>query len=412
MTTLRGLLSRLLLVVFGIAFPLFLTEGAVRVLGIAPPADLQPPLWAPHPYLGWFHAPNQAGMVYSEYGEYRAPVRINARGLRDREIGYDNPAHAFRILALGDSFVEALQVPLETTFTHQMETLLASDEHPVEVINAGVGGWGTDQEAIFFAIEGFRYQPDLVLLFVFPHNDVLNNFQPLESARVHGAVQKPFFHLEGGQLVEPDFPFEPVEAPRRSAPPLLATGEWLNGHLASYRLVAPYLREIPFVVRSLGATGLLGGMAAFVADDPEAPLMYDVYRQPPSAEWAEAWQLTEAIIRRLDTEVRSRRGQLGVIVIGAPEQVYGDRWAAALTRYPQLKDGTWDLDAPNRRLAGFLSTTGIAHLDLLPVFRSASEALDAPRLHFQRDGHWTPAGHQLVARTVADFVRSLGESRQ
>ena len=35
---------------------------------------------------------------------------------------------------------------------------------PVEVLNVGVGGWGTDQQAIFYLAEGFRYQPDVVLL--------------------------------------------------------------------------------------------------------------------------------------------------------------------------------------------------------------------------------------------------------
>jgi hypothetical protein len=384
-----------------------LVEGAVRVLAIAPPADLQPPLWIPHPYLGWFHAPNQAGMVYSEYREFQAPVRINSRGLRDREIGYDKPEGAFRILVLGDSFVEALQVPPETTFTNQMEMLLRSPERPVEVINAGVGGWGTDQEAIFYAIEGFRYQPDLVLLFFFPHNDVLNNYGPLESARVHGAVQKPFFHLQDGQLVEPAFPFEPTDAPRPSSPPLLSAGEWLNGHLATYRLVAPFLREVPFIVRSLGATGLLGGMAAFMANDPQVPLMYDIYREPPPEEWTAAWQLTEAIIRRLDAEIRARGAQLAVVIIGAPEQVYPERWAAALTRYPQLQAAAWDLEAPNRRLGEFLNEAAIAHLDLLPVFRATSAAPGAQPLHFVRDGHWTPPGHQLVARTVVDFVQTL-----
>jgi len=115
-TTLRKLLSRLLLVGLGVACPLLMIEGAVRLLRIAPPADLQPPLWAPHPYMGWFHVPNRGGVVYSEYGEYQSSVHINARGLRDREIGYDNPTGAYRILVLGDSFAEALQVPLETTF--------------------------------------------------------------------------------------------------------------------------------------------------------------------------------------------------------------------------------------------------------------------------------------------------------
>ncbi len=84
--SLWSLLSRLLLVVLGVIIPLLVLEGAIRWLDIAPPADLQPPLWAPHPSLGWFHVPNQGGVSYSEYREFRAPVHINARGLRDREL--------------------------------------------------------------------------------------------------------------------------------------------------------------------------------------------------------------------------------------------------------------------------------------------------------------------------------------
>jgi lysophospholipase L1-like esterase len=408
---LRWLLSRVLLVCIGVLGPLCVIEAGVRLLGIAPPAQLQPALWAPHPYLGWFHPPNRAGSVSSEYREFDAFVRINARGLRDREIGYDNPARAVRILALGDSFVEALQVPLETTFTHQLETLLTSDEQPVEVINAGVGGWGTDQEAIFFAIEGFRYQPAVVLLFFFPHNDVMNNYQPLESARLHGIINKPFFHLDDGRLIEPTFPFEPSEGRDQPATPLLSAGEWLNAHVATYRLVAPYVREIPGLGRALAATGILGSMAAFMAADPDAPpIAYGLYQAQLSAEWEAAWQLTEAIILRLDAEVRSRGARLGVVVIGAPEQVYPDRWAATLSRYPDMSAADYDLDAPNRRLSAFLADANIAHLDLLPVFRQAATAPDAPPLYYRHDGHWTPAGHQLVATTVAGFVRSLIET--
>ena len=411
MSTLRILLSRLLLVGLGVAFPLLMLEGMVRVLGIAPPADLQPPLWAPHPYLGWFHVPNRGGVIYSEYREFQAPVHINARGLRDREIGYDNPTGAYRVLVLGDSFAEALQVPLETTFAKQMETILSLPGHPTEVINGGVGGWGTDQEGIFYAIEGFRYRPDLVLLFFFPHNDVLNNYEPLEVARVHGAVQKPFFHLERGNLVTPSFPFEPPP----SSPPLparwLPVGDWLNGHVATYRLAAPYLRELPFVLQALGPSGLLGGMAVPMASDPEPPPAYGIYRAQLGPDWEEAWQLTEAIIRKLDSEVHSRGGQLAVIIIGAPEQVYPARWSAVLERYPQMQSDVWDLDAPNRRLSRALDQAGILYVDLLPAFRAAAGQPGAAALHFRRDGHWTAAGHRLVADEVAAFVNQPREGR-
>ena len=78
-------------------------------------------------------------------------------------------------------------------------------EQPVEVINAGVGGWGTDQEAIFYLGEGFRYQPDIVLLAFFVRNDVVNSYAPLEIERNGGNQQKRFFQLSAtGALIPPN----------------------------------------------------------------------------------------------------------------------------------------------------------------------------------------------------------------
>ncbi|MGQ9793097.1 MAG: alginate O-acetyltransferase AlgX-related protein [Anaerolineae bacterium] len=379
----------------------------VRIAGIAPPAELQPPLWAPHPYLGWFHVPNRGGIVYSEYGEFQAPVHINARGLRDREIGYAKPSGVHRVLVLGDSFVEALQVPLEETFVKQLEAELNKTGHPVEVINAGVGGWGTDQEAIFYAIEGFRYEPDLVLLLFFPHNDVLNNYAPLEVARFHGAVQKPFFRLEDGNLILPTFPFTSSESSKTKAAPLLPLSEWLNRYSALYRLAVPRIRENPLFLRPFGSSGLLGVMAVFAAQDPPVPLLYGVYRPVYDAQWQEAWALTEAIIRRLATEVDTHGGQLAVVVIGAPDQVYPERWEATLQRYPQMADQEYDLDLPNRRIAQILKKARIPYFDLLPVFRAAAAQSDVLPLYFLRDGHWTSAGHRLAAGTLSHFVADL-----
>ena len=409
MKFLGKLLTRVVLIVIGILASLAVLELGVRLVNLAPPAEPQPALWALHPYLGWFHAPNRGGLSYSDYGEFQAEVHINARGLRDREIGYDNTEGAYRVLVLGDSFAEALQVPLEETFAKQLESRLGEANGPVEVINAGVGGWGTDQEALFYLVEGFRYQPDMVLLCFFSNNDTLNNYGPLEIARNHGQVEKPFFHLEDGRLIPPDFPFEPpLKTPSTtSSTPLLGAANWLQGHAALYRLLTPYLREMPPVLNTLGPTGILGGMAIFMASDPILSPSYFVYSTEPSAEWEAAWELTDAIIAGLNKEVEADGSQLAVVIIGAPEQVYPERWQTVLNRAHSLQPASWDLETPNRRLAAFLDSAGIPYLDLLPLFRQEAEKPGAPALHFRHDGHWTPAGHQLAADAIAAFVQEL-----
>jgi lysophospholipase L1-like esterase len=400
-------LGRVALAVIGIALALLILEGGMRLLGIAPPAEPLPPLWEPHPYLGWYHVPNSGGLWYSEYGEYQADVHINARGLRDREIGYDNPSDAYRILVLGDSFAEGLQVPLEETFAKQLETRLADGERSVEVINGGVSGWGTDQEAIFYAVEGFRYQPNLVLLLVFARNDIVNNYGPLELARMK-AVQKPFFRLEDGELVVPPFPFEPSSDTDSRPVPLLAFSDWLRARSSVYRLITPYLRDIPVTRRALGPTGLLGGLGVAMADEPDLALTFNVYQSDPSPEWDEAWELTDALIRRLDKEVETQGAQLVVVTVSAPEQVYPDLWAATFKTESLTQETHWDPEAPNRRLAAILDEADIPHLDLMPIFQDAAARPEMPQLYFRHDFHWSAAGHALAAQTVETFLNEQG----
>ncbi len=403
MSFIPRILGRVALGLMGLTLSLLLLEGGVRLMDLAPPAEPLPPLWEPHPYLGWFHIPDTGGLWYSEYGEYQAEVRINARGLRDEEIPYDNPSGAFRILVLGDSFVEGLQVSLEETFARQLQTQLNHGDRRVEVINAGVSGWGTDQEAIFYAVEGFRYQPDLVLLCLFTGNDILNNYAPLEVSRMKG-VQKPFFQLEGDELVVPPFPFEPPPGTGSQPAPLLGFSDWLRARSAAYRMVMPYMRNIPATRRALGPLGLLGGVGVALADEPELPVTFQVYQSNTSPEWEAAWALTEALLRRLDSEVKNRGARLAVVIINAPEQVYADRWAASFKVMSRTPDRRWDRLFPNRRLADILDDTGIPYLDLLPGFERAASRPETPPLHFRYDFHWTPAGHALAAREVAEFL--------
>lgn len=427
MKSLKKPLGRLGLLLFGLLAPLLALEIGVGLLDLAPPPEPNPAIWQPHPLFGWWHIPYSGGLFHSQYNEFEAEVRINARSLREREIGYDNPTGALRILSLADSFGEALQVSLEQTYHKQLETLLADSlGRPVEVINASVGGWGTDQEAIFYVAEGFRYEPKVVLLAFFTRNDTVNNYGPLEIASNGGSQQKGFFTLSPqGELILPPVPEValaknqesrlqsglPGESEIENGPPLLPLADGLWGISALYRLVVPYLRDIPPVVQTLGRSGILGGEGVVRAGHPTTPVHFYVYQSPPDEQFEAAWQLTEAIIERLRDEVEQRGARLVVVIIGAPEQVYREQWEQMLAANPALQALTLDVEAPNKRLAAFLSEEKIPHLDLLPIFRQAAVQPDTPPLHFLHDGHWTPAGHRLAAQAIHDFLQAeLGET--
>ena len=67
--------------------------------------------------------------------QYGHEVTFNSAGMRDREHVADKPAGVFRVLLLGDSFMEALQVPFEASLASLLEKSLAEANR-----QAGRGG--------------------------------------------------------------------------------------------------------------------------------------------------------------------------------------------------------------------------------------------------------------------------------
>jgi hypothetical protein len=67
-----------------------------------------------------------------------------------------------------------------------------------------------------------------------------------------------------------------------------------------------------------------------------------------------------------------------------------------------MSEKQWNLDGPERRVLDFCRREKIACLHLSPIF--AAHLGDGERLHFVHDGHWTAAGHALVARSLAAFL--------
>src|SRR5262245_41152094 len=105
-------------------------------------------------------------------------VSFNSAGLRDREHSFEKQAGTFRILLLGDSFMEALQVPSDSMLATLMERdLTRATGRPVEVINGGVSGWGTGDELRYLTRYGLAYHPDLVVVAMTLHNDISDNLR-------------------------------------------------------------------------------------------------------------------------------------------------------------------------------------------------------------------------------------------
>ena len=145
---------RLALLASGLVVPLPLVEIAIRLFGPLLPGTYSTGTFlTTHPVYGRFHVPGFDGWVKSP--EFTSRVSINSLGLRGPEQPYEKRPGVTRILVLGDSFVEAAQVDQDQGVVARLEAALNEDgSGSYEVLNGGVGGWGTAQEYIYLTSEG------------------------------------------------------------------------------------------------------------------------------------------------------------------------------------------------------------------------------------------------------------------
>jgi len=125
-----------------------------------------------NPLIGHEHAPNRRAILMG------AEFRTNSHGLRDRDFSYERVPGRLRILMLGDSLTVGWGVPVEETFSKRIEAMYMANGIDAEVVNTGVGNYNTIQEVASFLTEGFKYQPDIVVL-----NFFVNDAEPVPVAK-------------------------------------------------------------------------------------------------------------------------------------------------------------------------------------------------------------------------------------
>src|SRR5215813_10761796 len=183
-------------------------EAIARIVWQPPPPETS--IIDPDPVLGWSLRPGgRMHAVDSDRG-LDFSVTVNSLGMRDRERTSARVAGTHRILVLGDSFVYGAGVEAEQRFTERLEREMGPD---VELLNSGVGGWGTDQEYLFFVTRGLALRPDVVVLGVCLQNDVVN---VLLTHALLATAPKPHCTVENGRVAcQPPGPRPPLSRRRR-----------------------------------------------------------------------------------------------------------------------------------------------------------------------------------------------------
>jgi hypothetical protein len=388
--------KRLLAMVAGLVFALFLIEGILRVAGVS-----FQDFYKADPVRGVAHRPGAKGWFRREGRQY---IVINGQGFRDREHPVQKPPGTYRIAVLGDSFAEALQVRLEDAFEAVLERELAKCPsyrgRSVEVFNFGVSNYGTAQELLTLRDRVWTVQPDLVLLAFFSGNDVWDNSKILKND-----PELPYFALKEGQLVLDDsFKDSPRQRAERSRVRVA-----IKATIESSR-VLQVVRQAWGVARLKssqgGATGPAGPGEEFAGNVFQS----QIYREPTDPNWKAAWDLTDRLVETIHHESTSHGAEFVVVTLTNGVQVHPDPKVIE-----QVRDrlGVPDLDYPDRRLRELGDREGFGVLNLAPPFRRFAETNHAYLHGFPPNlgsGHWNEQGHKLAGQLIADWLCERGQA--
>lgn len=194
------------------------------------------------PELGMIFAPNQYTTRSNGY-DYHVKQKSNKFGFLDRDHDLEKPEGVYRILFLGDSYIEAVQVAIKDKVHSILERKLNEKRMPkkVECIALGFSGFGTANQLLYYENLGKKFNPDLVVV-LFIANDFMNN-----SPILHGInegwypYKAPRFFFEydhkKNQFITVPHVLDsykymiPVKAPPKKKEIPLATDKWLSWSL-------------------------------------------------------------------------------------------------------------------------------------------------------------------------------------
>jgi lysophospholipase L1-like esterase len=367
--------------------------------------------------LGWRKIPNITGKHVTS--EYSISEHMNSKGIRGPEYSYERRNHEYKILVLGDSFAEGYTVEFRELFSEILKRKLNNNSNGkyYEVINAGAGGYSTDQELLFFQDEGKKYTPDLTIL-MFYDNDVWFNNQPK-----YWRGYKPLFQLNGdGTLRLTNVPVpKPDPAPLQSPPkrnfwknPRDAIDNWLSKKSYTYRFVQDRIENTAYLHKIAMKIGLVEAPIENKDDVGIIPIPkeFRVYQKESHTDTTEAWKITEALLVKLKEESAAIGSELLIFYVPVRASIYLNEWERMKKQYG-ISDDHWAIEQIRNDLMAVCQRNHLDCIDPVEAFRAEAGRLQTKekRLYFISDGHWTASGHAFVGELLAQYIGSTYASR-
>jgi hypothetical protein len=382
----------------------FVLEGVFRIVGFAE---------------GIYQFDEKTGMLTLKQNKefywikdcYKNKVRTNSLGFHDFEFNREKPQNIFRIVIVGDSYVEALQVPRAKTFYNLLEHRLNRElngQRKFEVYSFGRSGSGTFLNYFYLRNYALQYKPDLVINAFLVGNDFRDDSYNLNNKYIQqtgdtvaGQRLYPVFDNDGNFDFETNRKifFKTNKASKSFIRKIASESAFAKFLYEKYQLakykVYKKEKKIIEVAQAEGNNGNTiqdtGKKLDKIPVDEQAYLI-----QYPEI-WQEAWQIEEKLLKEMRDISEQTGSKFFLISLTESFRVHQD-----------IKKKGFDFDKPERLLKGMSEKYQLSYLPLVPVFRERFKK-EKKISTFSCDGHWNETGHEWAAEAIFAYLKDHPE---
>lgn len=368
---LKSVIAPLALVSASVALALGAAEASLRVFPQLMPEEARLRLhWREvnletvsraDPYLGFVYPPNHEGRFEREDGEFAFTYTTDEHGFR-------NPSpwpERAEIVVLGDSMAFGYGVEDEEAWT----ALLAGELPGTRIINLGLIGGAPQQYLRIYETFGQALRPNLVLLCLFPGNDLAD-------------AERFDEWLQAGSPGNYD---EWRQGADRDTDPSSIRSQLERSYVANF---------LRYARQALGSR--FSGRTIHFPDGGRLQLAPTVYARnerlaQPSHH---SFRLVLDAVRQAQALAEEGGSQFLVLLVPTKEEVY----------LPLVDEEPPPATAP---FAAQFDDDRVPYLDLTPHFQA--RAREGERLFFEVDGHPDAAGYRLMAEVVLDYLQDSSQ---
>lgn len=306
---------------------------------------------------------------------------VNSFGMVDKPRPLERVPGKPRIAVLGDSYMEWRGL----SGRRMTDLIENSSGGRLEVLNFGISSVGTVQELDIYRHRVRQFKPDLVIVSLLTANDIRNNHFDLEMSSGYQFLRTAVrARLKDGEL-------ELIAAP--------VPGWRERFRMAAYDQFPALHDHLVYALRSVNT----GDQEAYSRQYEQ--VTHGVYTPPgPGSAWDEAWQITEATLLQMRSEVEADGADFVLVILSDAIQLFND--AELKERLGGDPPPNFDPFYPATRLAEFCQETGMVCINLAPMFKEYRDVigLEFPYFSHADDDHWAELGHSVAAEIVYDFI--------